>query len=183
MVNQIYCTPGTTCSKIPLEKIKILKKSLGAAFGWLIFLVFFAFFFGINVIFNSSYGGVGTAIGVIFLIFILLAVIVFGLSVLWQSLYYKYYFYNLTHDEVIIKKGVISRIEISLPYEKIQNVYVDQDFLDRMFGLYDVHLETAGGASGVVAHIDGVNAQNSKVLRDMLMSSLKKHSKKKYGGL
>ena len=80
---------------------------------------------------------------------------------------------NFEKDQISIKKGVIARGEIVLPYSRIQNVYVDQDVLDRIFALYDVHLETAGLFSGIHAHIDGVGAEYAAKLRSVLMAKSK----------
>ncbi len=182
MVEQIYCIPGTTCNKIPLEKRKIMKKTISVSLRWIIFIIFFLVFFGINFFSHPDTSGSGILMFVSFML-ILLLIILFLCTLIYQIFYYKNYFYDLKSDEIIIRKGVISRIEISLPYEKIQNVYVDQDILDRMFHLYDVHLETAGGQSGAVAHIDGVSGQGSKQLRDMFMSSLKKSGKRRKDGV
>ncbi len=172
MVNQQYCVPGTTCNKIPLEQRKIWKKTISSTIV-LFILVLFIVFWSSNMFSDASRTAFAGSL------FVVIFIAVFIMTLVYQYYYYRNYFYDLKKDEVIIKKGVISRIEISLAYEKIQNVYVDQDIIDRIFQLYDVHLETAGGQSGVIAHIDGVNAENSKKLRDMFMVSLKKYSRKR----
>ena len=77
------------------------------------------------------------------------------LTYFYQLWYYNVYFYDLTPDYIVIKKGPITPHEITIPYERIQDVYVDQDILDRIFGLYDVHLSSATVSSGEAAHIDG----------------------------
>jgi hypothetical protein len=38
--------------------------------------------------------------------------------------------------------------------EKVSDIYVDQDFFDRLFGLYDLHFSSASLSSGTLAHID-----------------------------
>jgi membrane protein YdbS with pleckstrin-like domain len=70
-------------------------------------------------------------------------------------------------------KGVISRNRISIRYEKIQNIFVDQDFLDRIFKLYDVHIATADVQSATVAHIDGVSKENADRLKSILDEKIK----------
>jgi len=49
---------------------------------------------------------------------------------------------------------------------------VDQDLLDRIFGLYDVHLSSATISSGMEAHIDGLEKQAAEGLRNILLQTV-----------
>lgn len=84
----------------------------------------------------------------------------------------KYYFYELTGKNLTIKKGVFSRNEITLPINRLQDVYVDQDILDRIFGLYDVHVSSATIISGNLSHIDGLNKENSEAIKKLILSGI-----------
>lgn len=95
------------------------------------------------------------------------------LNYLYQRWYFAVYFYDLTPDFIRIRKGPITPREITIPYERIQDVYVDQDLLDRIFGLYDVHLSTATISSGMEAHIDGVEKQAAEGLRTIILETIK----------
>ena len=173
-----------TREKYPLSTKKILKKTLAGTLGWTILLFvlygFIAFFSIFNMMYkevsslgvSSSSSAVGNFFGVAtFGIFGFLFLIVI-LTYLYQKWYYDVYFYDLTDDYVIIKKGPITPHEITIPYERIQDVYVDQDILDRIFGLYDVHLSSATISSGMAAHIDGVEKQASDGLRGVLLEAV-----------
>ncbi len=104
--------------------------------------------------------------------------IFYALVYFYETWYYKNYFYDLTDDYVIIKKGPIAPQEITIPYDRIQDVYLDQDLLDRVLGLYDVHLSTATVVSGMRAHIDGVDRNAAHGLREIILKKMKeKHSK------
>lgn len=83
------------------------------------------------------------------------------------------------HDYLVIKKGPITPKEITIPWERIQDVYVDQDIFDRIFGLYDVHLSTATFTSGMQAHIDGVEKEAADGLREELLEKIKNRISKK----
>ena len=91
----------------------------------------------------------------------------------YQSWYFATYFYDLTDDHVVIRKGPITPREITVPYERIQDVYVDQDIWDRIFGLYDVHISSATASSGFAAHIDGVEKSGADGLRALILSKVK----------
>ena len=83
------------------------------------------------------------------------------------------YYYNFTSDMLIIRKGVISIKEICLPFDKIQNVFVDQDIFDRLFGLFDVHVSTVSENSAMEAHIDGLSMENANHLKEVLLTKIK----------
>ena len=100
------------------------------------------------------------------------------MTYLYERWYFAVYFYDLTPDFIQIKKGPITPREITIPYERIQDVYVDQDLFDRIFGLYDVHLSSATASSGMEAHIDGVEKQAAEGLRAILLETIKQRISK-----
>ncbi len=102
---------------------------------------------------------------------------------LYQKWYFSVYFYDFTDDYIIIKKGPITPKEITIPYERVQDIYVDQDILDRIFGLYDVHLSSAAISSGMEAHIDGVEKQAADGLRAFLLQTVKEKMNKHKGSV
>lgn len=90
--------------------------------------------------------------------------------------YIARYYYDAGPDFVTIKKGVFAPAEIHVQYQKIQDVYVDQDIIDRMLGLYDVHIASATVASGIEAHIDGVEKEAADGLKELLLGKLRSPS-------
>jgi len=156
-----------------LEKRKVVKKVLGGSITYLFLVAFFgAFALGLKFFIKNGTSEFNAMAGVFFFAAVF-AVIMTIYSIIREVCYFRNYFYDLKDDEIIIRKGFISRVEISLAYNKIQNIYVDQDVFDRIFGLYDVHLETAGLFSGRMAHIDGVGAETAAKLRAVLMEKSK----------
>lgn len=111
----------------------------------------------------------------LFLAYFSILLFFFLVNIFFQILYFRYYFYDLTPEEIIIMKGVVSRKRISVRYEKIQNIFIDQDFLDRIFRLYDIHIATADSQSAMAAHIDGVSRENAEKLKSILDENIKKH--------
>jgi membrane protein YdbS with pleckstrin-like domain len=51
-------------------------------------------------------------------------------------------------------------------------VYVDQDVLDRIMGLYDVHIASATASSGIEAHIDGVEHAGAEGLKKIILDKI-----------
>jgi len=56
--------------------------------------------------------------------------------------------YVLTDQAVRLRRGVTEIEEITLSFANIQNVKMNQGFLQRVFGIADLIVETAGGGGG-----------------------------------
>ncbi len=91
-----------------------------------------------------SFGGGGAApasfTGAILLAFVLLAV-VGG----WHTAYYNRFEYRVTDDTIDITSGVVSRRSREIPLDRVQNVDVRENVVQRALGIAQVNLETAGG--------------------------------------
>jgi len=136
----------------PLHPNKVYKKTLSYAISFGLFGIFLTFIFPLLCF------PILLAIAGIFL---------------WQKEYYKKYFYDLTPNGLEIRKGVFFPNSITVPSEKISDVYVDQDIFDRLFGLYDLHFSSASNTSGALAHIDGLDGKTNERLRGLLMGKFK----------
>lgn len=156
---------------IPLQKAKVVKKSLGATLG-LVLLAALAFALIATFQSEDAQGAPEVLLTIKNVTRVVLP-IVFLLLVFWtpcyQYLYYRRYFYDMDDKNIVIRKGVVAQREITLPFSRITDVYVDQDLFDVLFGLYDVHMSTPTQESGLFAHIDGVNKAGSQQLRDMIL--------------
>lgn len=160
-----------TREQYPLSPKKIIKKTINNTGG----------FVGIGVlallaaIASSFIADLNAARAVIWIAFFILLVLIVAsvlLNYFYQRWYFATYFYDLTDDHIVIRKGPITPNEITIPYERVQDVYVDQDILDRLFGLYDVHLSSATVSSGMSAHIDGLEKTAADGMRDVLLKKV-----------
>src|SRR3989344_317677 len=159
-------TQSPTREKYPLSTRKILKKTLGYSVMWVIALSFVM----VPVSIFLSEASVSWIVPI--LISITVVALAVFLTYLYELWYFKVYFYDLTPDFIVIRKGPITPREITIPYERVQDVYVDQDILDRFFGLYDVHLSSATISSGMAAHIDGVVKEHADGLKGELLQTV-----------
>ncbi|MFA5796400.1 MAG: PH domain-containing protein [Candidatus Shapirobacteria bacterium] len=157
-----------TREKFPLSTKKVLKKTVTGTLALTLSLLIIWIVIAVSASDSSSTEIFGLAT---FGIFGLILLVVFG-TYFYQKWYYAVYFYDLTDDFIIIKKGPITPSEITIPYERVQDVYVDQDLLDRLFGIYDVHLSSATISSGMEAHIDGVEKEAADGLRGFLLQTV-----------
>ncbi|MDF2529963.1 MAG: Bacterial domain [Gammaproteobacteria bacterium] len=104
---------------------------------------------------------------------ICLLAISFAICYVFQILNYKSYDYEINDKSIMIKKGVLSVRQINIPFTRIQDVYVDQDFLDRIFGLYDLHISDAAMYSAGLTHIDGLDKDSADKLHALILSQIK----------
>jgi membrane protein YdbS with pleckstrin-like domain len=175
-----------TRSQYPLEPSKIIKKTITSTLSWIciggfLYVWFASFFSGISrgMVSEFTPQALWSFFGPIVAIGAVLTLVLIILMYLYQSWYFATYYYELTDDYIVIKKGPITPKEVNIPYERIQDVYVDQDIFDRILNIYDVHLSSATVASGMSAHIDGVSEASSKGLRDKILEILQKKIGKK----
>jgi membrane protein YdbS with pleckstrin-like domain len=150
-------------AKKPL--VKTIKEVLKLE-GLIIFLSIVGFIF-LNVITDVRY-----VFGLLFVIFAIISSLVWFAMYEYQKHYYKTYFYNITDKFIIIRKGVLAPREITVPFDRIQDVYLDQDIIDRWFNVYDVHMSTATMESAVRAHIDGVEKHTAEQLRELILQKM-----------
>lgn len=166
----------TLQSQYPLSPRKFWKKMIEKLPAWIILFFVLAFFF-VLVGGPVIYGGMpvdaverhGAGLTLASVVVWLGIIGVYAIYVKW---YIKTYFYDANDNFLTIKKGVFAPTEIHVQYQKIQDVYVDQDILDRVMGLYDVHIASATVSSGIEAHIDGVEREAAEGLKQLLLAKI-----------
>ncbi|MCX6800864.1 MAG: PH domain-containing protein [Candidatus Diapherotrites archaeon] len=158
-----------TIKQYPLERVKILKKFIASEIGYLIWGIIFA---GLTVLLSLApiISGIST---ILIMSIVVLFLLITAINWWYQTKYYETYYYDIRQNFLVIKKGVFMPRETTLPFEKLQDVYVDQDIFDRIFNLWDLHVSTATIMSGMEAHIDGVNIGNANVMREILLGKIK----------
>ncbi len=162
--------------KYPLAPKKFWKKMLSSVFGNFTVSGMFAMFCGIiGIMLPTIIDRHAEPSPINFVIFFLLgglimAAILFGWSAWYFKAYIRTYFYDAGQGYLTIRKGVFTPSEIHVMYQKIQDVYVDQDLFDRIMGLFDVHIASATATSGIEAHIDGVDAATADALKNFRLS-------------
>ena len=90
-----------------------------------------------------------------------------ALVALWQTAYVQRFSYEVTEDTFDIASGVLSRREREIPYERVQNVDISENVLQRLLGLAQVRIETAGG-SGTEAQLRYVTRAEAGRLQELL---------------
>lgn len=111
----------------------------------------------IGVLIGSEEGGAsGVLTGLIVAVLINLVWIVPILLVIHP--YYRSLKYEIHDDEVIVRVGIITRSVKHVPFRTITNLKVHQGPLDRLFGIGNLSIQTAGmsGQSGVEEKLEGL---------------------------
>jgi uncharacterized membrane protein YdbT with pleckstrin-like domain len=95
---------------------------------------------GIIVLMNAGAEGVGRGIKIVTAVIVLGCLAWFGVRYLkWVSTNFV-----VTTDRVIHRVGVISKHGIEIPLERINTVFFHQSIFERIFGLGDLGIESAG---------------------------------------
>ncbi len=121
---------------------------------------------------GSSNGSAASFMGYAFTSILISYAFIIFLRAWYIKTYIKRYYYDCNDQFVTIKKGVFAPTEIHVQYQKIQDVYVDQDFIDRLMGLYDVHIASATVTSGIEAHIDGVEQSVAEAIKNFMLAKI-----------
>ena len=70
---------------------------------------------------------------------------VLALSLFFRWLGWRRFRYHVGADDIRVEKGILNRTARSIPYDRIQDVSIEQKPLARMMGLGEVKFETGGG--------------------------------------
>jgi putative membrane protein len=108
--------------------------------------------------FGAVAGTVGVTVALALAGGIAVTVVVYGIA------YYRRFEYELTAETFDIRSGVFARREREIPLGRIQNVDISQNVVQRVLGIAELRLETAG-ASGSEAHLQFVGEDRAGQLQ------------------
>lgn len=85
------------------------------------------------------------------LFFLPLVLAVVGANILFAYLRWSRLTYSVGEADIRVDSGVLSRAARSVPYERIQDVSLEQKLIPRLFGLVEVKFETGAGGGDDLA--------------------------------
>lgn len=96
------------------------------------------------------------------------------LAVLFISLFFRWlawlrFRYHVGDHDIRVEKGILNRTARSIPYDRIQDVSIEQKPLARVMGLGEVKFETGGG-DGDDAKLSFVTVDEANRLRELVRS-------------
>jgi len=157
----------------PLDSSSVIKRTAGSAFSFALLGAI-----ALALIFFFAPKGTSSALYIALALGTVVIAVIVVLQHVYNNYYLKNYYYNMAKDLLVVRTGVLGRHETVLPIDKIQNVFIDQDLFDRIFGLWDIHTSTAGFRAGMHVHIDGLNSANAAVMRGILLKAVSSKGKK-----
>lgn len=112
---------------------------------------------GVGIALSSAGKGYG---GLLF--FVALAA---GIGALVAFLTWWRFTYAIRADEIVIEKGLLQRQRRVIPFERVQDVAIEQKLLARLFGTAKVKIET-GGSGADEGSLDMIGLGDARALRD-----------------
>jgi len=81
-----------------------------------------------------------------------------------------YFSYQIVDNELIIKKGWLSKSTTAVKLDKIHEVNLNQKFIHKLIGLYVVNVDTAGSSKTEI-EINGIDFKKALALKDLLTTT------------
>ncbi|MBU2578691.1 PH domain-containing protein [Patescibacteria group bacterium] len=189
-----------TEKKYPIQKMWILKSAIRVII-YSIPVVAVILFFLLIIVFS----GKNNAVAMFLLFFLLIFIpIVIGIGAIFSFLLRLTFHYSVEDNFLTLNQGILSRQQRHIPYGVIQNLFIRQDLLDRIFGLASLTIENASqgagagifnlvqtfrlslsrgfqqnlelvGFSGNKVNIPGLTKQNAETLKEIILQKMKEN--------
>ncbi len=78
-----------------------------------------------------------------------IAIVILIFAIVFPRIYFDHYRYFISEDRVDVRAGIFFIRHTVVPIERIHQVEVVEGPINRMFGLADVHITTAGGTAQI----------------------------------
>lgn len=105
--------------------------------------------------------------------FVILGLMVLSLAALVYSYFYyrKFIFYIDYHkEEFKLQKGIFYTEDIAIPFDKIQQVYLKRNILQRIINVYSLVIETAGSGEKEI-NIQAISKPKADALSNLLIKA------------
>jgi len=98
---------------------------------------------------------------------------------------YDLRYYVVTDRSLRVREGAWTVAEMTLTYANVQNVRIEQGPLQRLFGISDLVVDTAGGgavahpkhSAGVAHHVRLAGLEDAAAVRDKVLSYVRQHGR------
>ena len=106
----------------------------------------------------SSYGVNYIYLGVVLLLLLLF---------LRAYLIYINFQYKIAHQHFILKKGILKKTLVEIPFHRIQNINFKQNIVQQIIGVFEVSIETAGSSDTEIA-IKALSLEKATALKEII---------------
>lgn len=102
--------------------------------------------------------------------YVLGGLLVLGSLFCWLTIKaFKKKHYALREKDILYQSGLVWHDTVVVPFNRVQHCEVGVGPIDRMFGLAELKIFTAGGSSSDLT-IEGLTAENARRLKDFIIS-------------
>ncbi len=91
-----------------------------------------------------------------------------GLSMVSSIIAYFKYYFHISDEELVIEKGIFKKVRLDLPFDRIQSVNFEQNFLHQMLNVTAVEIESAGSEQKELK-IDALKIPIAEKLREEIL--------------
>ena len=88
--------------------------------------------------------------------------------------YFKFYYY-VKDDELVIKKGVLQKVNINLPFDRIQTINFEQNLIHRLFNVVRMEVDSAGSMQSEIS-IQAIKREEAEYIRSYIMAEKAKRA-------
>lgn len=89
--------------------------------------------------------------------------------------YYRSISYELADEEVIVRKGIVTKTENVVPYRMITNVSVKRGPLDRLLGMGTLEIHTAGHSQNASPEAQLSGLSNYAQIHEAVLAALRRY--------
>lgn len=113
--------------------------------GYLILLIVLAFVWAVVAALTEGYAYQEMIVKIVLVLYLVLCIY----CIIAPPVFYRHYKYLIDGEKIDVVKGVLTISRTVVPLERIMQVNVTRGPINRMFGLADVDVTTAGGVASV----------------------------------
>lgn len=178
-------------ASIKYYKYQFLKWVIKALVSFIGSAIAAAFFFFLIINLSKKYPYMSFSLLLFFAIVALVVTILFSVTQIIFSyavmrLDYEMRWYKVSDRSLRIREGIFSVKEVTMTFANIQNIYVLQGPLQRIFGISDLKVESAGGGSGIAVQTEKTaelssahcayfrGLENAQEIRDLITARVKR---------
>ncbi len=114
---------------------------------------------------------------------LLISVGLVGLALVCHVLYWELHrlslYYAIEGGHFIMSRGIILKQRGSFPLARISEVYLERNFLDLIFGVYNLHISTPTAESSEFARIEGLSSRAAHGMQEYLVRLVEEVQPKK----
>lgn len=110
-------------------------------------------------------------------IFALILIFVLLLGIILPILKYSQEYYWITNKRIAIKKGIFGYTITSIPYTKISDLIISRNFLEQIFGVGSIYIQTLAGqltgknTKGAEGYITAI--RNPEEIQELIFKQMK----------